>query len=428
MNWIQKGLFDFLGFDKLINPIYFESYSNDFVDPITDYNDFSDDLTKLKAIFTNPAALKVFSLQCDLFSLGEVYVYQNGEALDKDPFLDLIKKPNPFQQRSQFLWDFMFWKMLGSSYCYVDSKIVTNESNKMYFLDSSKMQFPVEMMNYRDKIVLSNTLEKAINNFNISYNYADGTSTKLKWGNIIHTPDLSNGIGNWFGSKSKVDALYKIITNSEKAIDSKNINVRYAGKYMIAGQSDPADVTKLPLGEAEKNDIETKMNGRKAVHAVKSMIDIKRFVENASIIEQLDKSYLADYFLIGSEYGIPKDVLEAYNSSTFENQEKARGAHVSYTLSPAGNQLMNAFADRFNYEDKTIVIDWEHLPFMQVFAKERALTEKTKTESLLNLMKAGVPIDDINKMLDTEFSELDYESAQRSNQGAINQDQVQNGQ
>jgi hypothetical protein len=55
---------------------------------------------------------------------------------------------------------------------------------------------------------------------------------------------------------------------------------------------------------------------------------------------------------------------------------------------------------------------------MQVFAKERAETLKIQTESLLNLMKAGVLLQEINETLDTNFTELDYESAQRTNQNA----------
>jgi hypothetical protein len=53
---------------------------------------------------------------------------------------------------------------------------------------------------------------------------------------------------------------------------------------------------------------------------------------------------------------------------------------------------------------------------MQVFAKERSETLKIQTESLLNLMKAGVKLEEINETLDTNFTELDYASAQRTTQ------------
>ena len=93
------------------------------------------------------------------------------------------------------------------------------------------------------------------------------------------------------------------------------------------------------------------MLGGKAVHAVSKMLEIRRFVEDMASLE-LDKKYLNAYYLIGKMYGIPRDVLEAYESSTFENQEKARGAHVSYALQPRGNALMNGFGECLNIKVK----------------------------------------------------------------------------
>jgi len=399
----------------------FVTYINRVMNGSTDYCTYATDEAKLKVIFSNPAVLKVFSLQCDLFSLGKVYVYKDNKAIPDDPILKMFKKPNLFQRQSQFQWDFMFFNMLGNSYCYTDSKIVS-ENNKLYILENNKITFNPEFDKYKDMIVLSNTSETAINKLTIQYTQSNGNSTSIPWGKIIHVPDLSNGTGNWFSGRSRIDALYKVVANSEAALDAKNINVRYSGKYMVAGTADPDNVNQLPLGEEEKQDIETKMNGRKSVHAVKSMIDIKRFVDNIANLK-LDESYWADYFIIGSMYNIPTDVLEWYlKGSTFENQEKARGAHVSYSLQPKGNTFYEGFAEYFGYleQGKEIVIDWEHLPFMQVFAKERAETDQIKSQTILNLMNAGVGMAKINAMLDLELTELDYEKLQATNQQGKN--------
>jgi hypothetical protein len=308
----------------------------------------------------------------------------------------------------------MFWNMVGNTYAYCDSKIVSTD-NLLYILENNKMDFPTEMRTYQDKIVLSKGTQKKISDFQIDYKYCDGSTSKFQWGKIIHTPDLTNGTGNWFRGASRIDALFKIVSNSEAAMDALNVNIRYSGKFMVAGQADPNNVTQLPMGETEKQDIEQKMNGRKTVHAVKSMIDIKRFVDDLASLK-LDEIQLAQYFLIGSMYGIPKDVLEAFNSGTYENQEKARGAFVSYCLAPKGKLFFEGFASFFGYDEqgKEIVIDWEHLPFMQVFAKERAETEKIKSETLLNYMRAGVKKDEINEVMDTKFTELNYEPIQRT--------------
>ena len=101
-----------------------------------------------------------------------------------------------------------------------------------------------------------------------------------------------------------------------------------------------------------------------------------------------------------------RDVLEAYNSATYENQEKARAAHVNYTLEPKGNQFMDSFEVHFGYRQigKNIRISWNHLPFMQVFEKEKAETKKINVETLNSLLSMGVSIEEANQYLDTDFS------------------------
>jgi hypothetical protein len=374
------------------------------------FNDYGNDMAKLKAIFSNPALLKVFCLQCDLFSLGKIYVYQDGEDISdpNDPALKLLKNPNPMQTGKQILWDYMFWNMVGTSNVYLDSELVDKSNNKIYLLENQKMEYPLWMQQNSDKMIFSKGKEEEMMDQKIIYRYNDGSTKEIPLRKIMVFTDLTNGVGNWFKSFSRIDALYKIISNSEVMLDSENINGRFSGKFMVAGTADPNDVTKIPLGNDEKTDIERKMQDHREVHAVKSMVDIKRFVENMGQLK-LNEKYLAAYFLIGNMYGIPRDVLEAYNSSTFENQEKARGAHVSYTLEPKAEELMQALSKRFGYLEsgKELVMSWDHLPFMQVFEKDRAVTKEINARTFVNLIRNGVPLTEVNEFLDTNFSEAD---------------------
>jgi len=374
------------------------------------FNDYGNDMAKLKAIFSNPALLKVFCLQCDLFSLGKIYVYQDGEDISdpNDPALKLLKNPNPMQTGKQILWDYMFWNMVGTSNVYLDSELVDKSNNKIYLLENQKMEYPLWMQQNSDKMIFSKGKEEEMMDQKIIYRYNDGSTITIPLRKIMVFTDLTNGVGNWFKSFSRIDALYKIISNSEVMLDSENINGRFSGKFMVAGTADPNDVTKIPLGNDEKTDIERKMQDHREVHAVKSMVDIKRFVENMGQLK-LNEKYLAAYFLIGNMYGIPRDVLEAYNSSTFENQEKARGAHVSYTLEPKAVELMQALSKRFGYLDsgKELVMSWDHLPFMQVFEKDRAVTKEINARTFVNLIRNGVPLTEVNEFLDTNFSKAD---------------------
>jgi len=386
----------------------------------TQFNQYATEKEKLAAVLSNPAALKVFALQCDLFSLGKPYVKEDDEKeIDNDPFLEMLKKPNPFQTEAQILWDYMFWLMLGTAYCYVDSRVI-DKKNKLYFLDPCKIYWPPYFDKQRDKLVFSDATIKEIGETIIEYKYDDGTVFKFPLKKLIISTDLTNGLGNWYKGPSRLDALYKVISNSEHALDSKNINLRYAGKFLVGSQN---DVTKGPgMNEEEKKDLREKMDtDNLKVYPLKTMVQIRRFVEDFKSLE-LGKSYLEDYFIIGSMYNIPRDVLEAYNSSTYENQEKARAAHVNYCFEPKGNQFMNGFESHFSYdtEGKNICMDWSHLPFMQVFEKERVEVKKIKVETFKAMLDMGATADSANEYLETDFEieekpETDGEETEEGN-------------
>lgn len=381
------------------------------------FNDYTRDADKIKAIFSNPALLKVFSLQCDLFSMAKPYVYnKKGTEQPDDPAIARINNPNPMQSRADWLWCYMFWKMCGNAYLYTTSKIVDRDNAPMYWLENHKIEWPASMDKDKDKLVLSTSKLNRLLDTDIKYRYEDGTIQDIKLKEILHITDLTNGVGNWFKGFSKIDSLYKIISNSEASLDSKNINVRFSGKYMVSGAVNPNDITKKIMGEDEKDDIEKKANSDKQVYAIKSAVDIKRFVDDLKVLE-LDKAYLADYFLIGSHFNIPRDILEAYTSSTYENQEKAMARHVNYTMEPAGDALGGMLAKHWGYrEGWKICFGWDHLPFTQVFEKEKAAIKQIQAQVLAALLKVGVPIAEINIYLDTNFT-IDEAQREAANTG-----------
>ena len=372
------------------------------IDASTKFNNWANEDEKLKAILSNPAAMKVFALQCDLFSMGKLFVYdKNEKPIENDPFLEMIKKPNHFQTESQFLWDYMFYLMLGTDYIYADSKVVSNK-NKLYHLNPAKIHWPESLNRYKDKLILSDASMRDLMKMEITYRYQYGDTQKIPLEKIIVNTDLTNGTGNWWIGASRVDALYKIISNAEFVLDAENINIRYSGKFVVGAQN---DLSKIGFGETEKEDLLSKVDtNEQKVWAFKSPIQIRRFVDNFAQL-QLKDEYLHLYFLIGNMYGIPRDVLEAYNSATYENQEKARAAHVNYCFEPKGNQLMDSFESYFGYdkEGKNIYIDWSHMPFMQQFEKQRAEVEQLKINSLTSLLSLGVDIKQANEYLDTNF-------------------------
>lgn len=382
--WMQSTIFNFLNKDN--------------------------DDQKLKMVLSNPAALMAWTLQCDLASLGHFKVYKDKEEIEDDPVLELLNKPNPMQTGKQLIWDYMFWNMIGQSNVYVDSKI-PDFNNKLYILRNDKLIIPSKLKDKKTNLILSDRQLREFQDTIIRYNQSDGTNFKFKYKKLIQIADLSNSICGWFDNPSRLDALYKIISNSDLALNSKHINLYFISKFFVSGKVGKDDVSQMPMGDNDKESVRRSMFTKENVYPTKTMVDVKRFVDDYKVVEELGKSFLTDYYLIGKAFGIPRDVLEAYESATYENQEKARASHISYTIQPKMNDLCNALENYFGYREqgKEIVCEYNHLPFTQVFEKEKAEKDKIKAEALQKLIDSGMNNEDALVVLEYDNVRMDGE-------------------
>lgn len=377
-NLLNRGGFNVT---KEGNDYYYEEYNSN-----SSFNKLITDNEKKKAIYSSPAAMFVFSLQCDLASLGKFKVIINDEEVENDPIMDFLNNPNPLQTGKQFIWDYMFNSMIGNVNLFLNSSLI--EGNKMYFLNNDYIEYPESFK--KNKIILSDTSYSKLLNTTLRYTEVNNEFT-FKYKQLIQLFDLTNGHGNFYKGNSRLDSVYKIISNSETSLESKNINTEFISKFFVAGKVDVSDTSQMPMGSHDKKSIRESMRSNENVYPTKTMIDVKRFVDNYGVLKALDESFLNDYYLIGKAFGIPRDVLEAYNSSTYENQEKARASHLSYTVYPKMTDLCNALETYFGYdkEGKQITIDYNHLPHMQVFEKERAEARRLNAMAMKDLIDAG---------------------------------------
>jgi hypothetical protein len=362
------------------------------------------DRQKLNAVVNNPALLKVISLDCDLFSMGKINKYQEDKLIETDFLYGLAKQPNLFQSWTQFNWDYKFWlNIYGTAYLYNpnNSKNITS----LQWLNPNNIVWNESIIKKLQAFIFSSKGYNEILKGSITYNFDNGESKTILLSEISIFQDLTNiGQSNPLQGISRIDSLYKVINNSELALDAKGINLFLSGRFLVAGKADPDNVSMMPMSETEKRSIESEVLSEKTIHGVKSMIDIKRFVEDMNKLK-LDESFLSDYFLFGAMFNIPRDILETnIKGTTYENQEKSMARFVEYSLQPKAQKLTDWFEIQFNFQD--VKMSWSHLMFMQVFEKEKTENIKVKSAALLDLIKAGVKLDEINELLGTKFTKL----------------------
>lgn len=352
---------------------------------------FKSDAQRLNTVLLSPAFLKIAKLLCDTFSLGRIYVSSNNKIIDNDPILDKLQFPNFYQSQRQFLWDYMFWLLLGTSYLYTNKKILSDDT-QLYFLIPERFVWTDELIKKIDRIALSKETYREIEGLKVEYINLDGSSTWYDLEDIKPLFDLSNGVGHWYKGNSSVDALYKVIGNSELSLDAKGTNLDFSRKFLVNGTVKADDTYNLPMGEDEATHAKNAILGTENIQVIKSSVDIKRYVDNLGSLK-LDEQYWSDYFMIGTMYNIPRELLETYNAkgATFENQEKGLARLIELGIQAKGSDLMDVIGRHFGYNEqkKKLIISWDHLSFMQVFKKQKNENIEKELEIINKLFEMG---------------------------------------
>ena len=339
---------------------------------------------RFNAVMDHPAVLINFRLISDLGSLGRIHSFKNNILQQTDFLYTIRKKPNYFQSWEQFFKDYYYWVNMGTAYLYDPTTANTaSDKDQLYWLHPHRLEFTTNQKKALGGLVEGDKEYRDLMKSNVVYHQPNGSKKEIQLKHIKPFFSLSNGLsGNWYEGDSFLDALYKIIANSDSALDSLGTNLKYTQKFGVSAKSDKQNLNDFPtMGDVEKKDVEQKIASRKEVTVSKSPLNIEPFVKSLANLK-LDETFLTQYFIIGKMLGIPKDVSEAYLSggATFENQDKAFVKFISTALQPLGDMLVAHFMESWGLED--LQITWKHLPAYQSAKRELEASRKIALENL----------------------------------------------
>lgn len=357
---------------------------------IKDFGTNYTDAKKLEMVLTNPAALFLFTLLPDLAAMGKYQLTNSrGDIIENHPLLDKLNRPNPMQSQNQFIWDYMFWRLLGTANLYINSKLLRHD-NYLYWLSPDCIKWPPYFDNNKQTLYIDPQSFEDIHQKQIEYRTTSQT-LPFRYEQLEQFFDISNSLTNWFRGPSRVDALFKVIQNSENSIDSKNITSHLARKYMVSGKAAVENPSQQMMDPREQKSIEDDIMSKKNVHAFRSMFDIKSFVNDAKVLASLDDAFMNDAFIIGKVLNIPKNVIELVgDDATHENQEKARAAVISYCIQGPMDEFCQVLKDYFSVQDVNLTMTYDHLPFVQVFEEQKASTNEKNANAYMRLVRGGL--------------------------------------
>lgn len=341
-------------------------------------------IERLKMVRTNPALASIFINNADIFSSGKVI-----QGKENDKFLEsYMPKPNVWQNWNQFFWDYMYYIQGGTVYQYYDKA-----SMSIMFLDPTRIIWGKSLLDKIKTFILSRKSYNEIIKGTIDYSNEDGTVIQIPFKDIKVYFDVSNaGNKNKFEGISRLESLDKVVYNIEKALDSKSSNLEYSEKFFVSGvkKTQTVGLDSIPMGDTEKESIESAINGGKKLHATKSPLELKRFVDDLAKLK-LGDSIKDDFSLIASVYNFPKELLAIFqDGTTYENQEKAIGRHISQFHYPKGVLLIEGLMETLEVKD--LKYSFEHLPYNQVFEVDRQTVLSLKLDNEIKAKQNGIEI------------------------------------
>nr|DAX24424.1 MAG TPA: portal protein [Caudoviricetes sp.] len=328
-------------------------------------------------------------------------VDDKGEAVDNSEYLKFLNEPNEFQNQTDFIKE-MVVNLLTTGMSIQYGNFFKNgnlrASPSLYNLEFNNIKFPEIKDPYtltRDKIKTLKVVETL----------ADGVQRTRELHELAFFYDTiakknyrGGGAGNvFFNPISRISSiLYSIqtILNSEDMmcfLTSNPVNTIISRKATGAGIA--------PLSGDQKNDIESKLNGRGrygagmgkagdviATNETLERLDLTRDNKKLQTIEMQENAKEN----IRNRYLIPKDF---FGGSTYENQQFAEAKFILGNVKTITDnwlqELTNKSPKYFKERGTRLIGTYDHLPSV-IAIKTKLKNEgfKFKAEALVSLLGA----------------------------------------
>ena len=367
-----------------------------FLDGKTSYGSTATVSEKITAYRTNFALQKVIGIIKDVGKLANINLYENDTLKQKNFLYTLKPKPNAWQTWTDFVEEYIVWISLGTAYHYKEPSVIESNSTE-YWLNpdwfDNETKKIIESIGKKPTKSAKNELTQKYKNHIVKYKFNGKDTVDLYFKNI--TPIANNvSFDNWYSGGSVIESISKIISNSESAIDAKNINLHFLKKFLVFQKEGSNDLQQLinGLGTAEVDDIKRQVLSSQSITVSgKSNIELKRFVDRFKELG-FDESFLNDYLLIGIAFNVPVEVLENFLkgkglTSQGDAKEKAFVQFVEMCLMPLLQKLTDNLEVSTGFEVRA---EFSHLGFMRVVEKEKAEKRKTDLEALKLAVDMGL--------------------------------------
>lgn len=354
----------------------------------------------LKIALSNPVLSTLINIRADYLSQFNFFeVDDKGEKVENSDFNTLIRNPNPYQSKEDFIKE-LEWLLICSGWCYQLPYGATGlKTSYMYNLSPANITFNKQL---KRSIIQKSSDVKDLGKHSFTYKDLD-VDLPLNLKDVIPFYDMANGLaGDPLTSPSRVDSISKQTQNITLAADAQNVMINTIGREMIFKEKQTNAMSDaMPLAKENKDDMESKFGGYGAAQGKRTVILNKEMGWKSLHIPNKDLGFeeiiSLNANLIGQALQVPNSVYKAYmQGDTFENQNQGLLGFLQGTMQARADNLARSWGAFFGIKIKA---SCEHLPVM-------AQIEETKVDRVLkisqahrNLTQSGLTLEQTNEYL-----------------------------
>lgn len=344
----------------------------------------------LQAYLDCPGLSTIINRRAQMFSNGLwkcVSTNDEEKEHDNDPFLPLLRKPNPFQKGNAWLYQYSIYRDLYNTNVIYPLRATTASAPVcMWHLPNDAMQVKVSGKFYKQS-----KLEDIITEFILM---EGGREEKFKPKEIVY--NVQNPDKNFVG-QSKILAQKLPVSNIIAAYETRNQLLQTKGVQGIISNISKDGQGGIPLDPKERTRIEQRFQQRTNLYGGEPPFIVTQAAVQFTAMSYPTKDLMLleevedDFQILCGAFNVMRDIFPSTKGATFENQSEAQRATYQNGIQPDADDLADLVTNLFDGQSRGVkyILDYSWLPCMQEDEAVKAEREFKKAQSLSMQFKDG---------------------------------------
>jgi hypothetical protein len=345
----------------------------------------------MQAYMDCPGLSTIINRRAQMFSNGLwkcVSATDEEKEVPNDPFLKLLRKPNPLQKGNMWLYQAsIYHDIYNTNIIYPLRATAASDPICLWHLPNDAMEIQVSGKFYKQS-----KLEDIITQFILR---EGGREEKFKPSEIIY--NVQNPDKNFIGI-SKILAQKLPISNIIAAYETRNQLLETKGVQGIISNVSKDGQGGLPLAPAEKERIELSFWQRVGLFRKKPPYIVTQAAVTFTPMSYPTKDLMlfeeveGDFQALCGAWDVQRDIFPGNDGATFENQIVADRTTYQNGIQPFADDYAELVTTMLRGDERDVkyVLDYSYLACMQEDAQVEAQRENIKATALHTQFTDGV--------------------------------------